>query len=64
MNLKQALKRIEELEARVLVLELAPREVHYHNGFVGPYVPPVYVPQPVLPPWIPPIVTCGDSYPH
>ena len=64
MNLKQALKRIEELEARVRALELTPREVHYHNDFV----PPTYALQPVmtpfLPPWYPPIVTCSDSYPH
>ena len=46
MNLKQALKRIEELEARVRALELAPREVHYHND----YVPPTYAPQPVTTP--------------
>ena len=54
MNLKQALKRIEELEALVRALERAPREVHYHNDFA----PPTYEPT-----WIPPtiIATCSAN---
>jgi hypothetical protein len=56
MTLKQALKRIEELENRVKQLEAAPKqEYHYH------YHTPAYVPlQPYQPYWVKP-VWCGTS---
>lgn len=53
MNLKQALKRIEELERRVQLLEARqPAEYHYHFP-----QQPIYAPLPVYPaplqPWQP-----------
>ena len=66
MNLKQALKRIDELERRVRELEARPQQViHYHTHEASP-VFPMPSPQPIAPnPWnplTPPwIVTCGNS---
>ena len=66
MNMKEALKRIEELERRVKELEAQPKqEIHYHNYPALPhYVPPSYpwYPQPVLP-WWNTQPTCGDGLP-
>lgn len=53
MNLKQAMKRIEELERRVKELEAQPKQVfeyHYHQPAYQPQ--PWYPPQPVYP-WSP-----------
>jgi len=66
MNLKEALKRIEELEARVKMLEAQPKqEIHYHNypavmPPVQPFNPFLTPPTPTPMPWNPPwTVTCG-----
>ena len=40
MTHKEALARIKELEALVNILAARPVEVHHHNDFAGPYVPP------------------------
>lgn len=42
MTHKEALARIKELEALVKILAARPIEVHHHNDFAGPYVPPQY----------------------
>lgn len=60
MNLKEAMKRIEELEALVRILAARPIEVHHHNDFAGPHTPvptqPVYTPG-----WPIPTITCGSQ---
>lgn len=51
MNLKQALKRIEELERKVRELEARPREVHHYHHQVPQFIPafPPPAPQPSFP---------------
>lgn len=63
MNLKEALKRIEQLEREVEQLKARkPEEVHnhfyYHNPpNVYPYIPQ----QPQFPPWNPLTPWCGAA---
>ena len=48
MTLKQALKRIEELERKVKELEVRPQtQYHYHYGYQGPVYQPFVQVQPV-----------------
>ena len=61
MNLKEAMKRIEELERRVRELEARPKqEIHYHTHqapYVAPFQPlPAYPFIPHFPTWTP---VCG-----
>jgi hypothetical protein len=59
MTLKDALKRIEELERKVRELEARPaQQMHYHYYWQQP----VYQ-QPILPqPWIGPGIVCGSGF--
>jgi hypothetical protein len=61
MTLKEALKRIEELERKVKQLEAAPKEQHTHfhtHPVYQPYTIPIQSPYPQpWQPWVGP--TCG-----
>lgn len=59
MTLKEALKRIEELEALVRILASRLVEVHHHNDFATPAVP-FWQPANPNPDWWPKII-CANS---
>ena len=60
MNLKEAIKRIEELERKVRELEARPpQEYHFHYG--NPYFVPVYNQQAPCYPWKAPVIYGGQS---
>jgi hypothetical protein len=63
MTLKEAMERIERLEARVRELEARPTQhIHHHYPLAQPYWTPIQPTYPVEP-WTPPVyeVICGPS---
>jgi len=63
MTLKEAMKRIEELERKVKELESRPQHLHFHNSLMPPtYISCIPQPYPLWPTTYAPYLPIGPTW--